>query len=226
MANTLEYPLVDGYVHNWLVAGPLAKGVQNSYSFADPADKLQIARNFYQAEVGIEEEPAEFGKYTRQGSTGQWEYVRTLHDHLVDLSAFYHGTHYLCAWAYTQIDSPTEQELSFVLATNGPADVWIDGQHIHRQEHFHQEIPNRVRFQVKFHQGVNRIMVRLEQVAERACSYTMALQLLTLQGVKKDKEKVVHIPTLANDAKRRMKLELLFEACHIRQDVYARKDEI
>jgi hypothetical protein len=37
---------------------------------------------------------------------------------------------------------------------------------------------------------------------------------------------VVGISTCAPNLLRRMKLELLFEACHIRQDVYAREEEI
>ena len=43
-----------------------------------------------------------------------------------------------------------DQQLNLVLTTNGPADVWINGQHCHRQEHFHHQIPLSVPFQARF----------------------------------------------------------------------------
>ncbi|MFZ6030932.1 MAG: hypothetical protein ACOYYS_24765 [Chloroflexota bacterium] len=226
MTGILEYPLVEGYIHNWLVAGPVAIEVKDLHRFTGPDYKTQIAQHFHRPDAGIAGEPAEFGAYRAAETEGQWRYLRTLHDHLVDLSAFYHITHYLCAWAYSEIDSPIEQELTFVLTTNGPADLWINGQHIHRQVHFHHQAPNRVRFPARLQAGANRLMVRMEEVAARECPYAMALQLLNFQAGEGGLEKAVRIPTLAYDVPRRLKLELLFEACHLRQDVYARQDEI
>jgi hypothetical protein len=226
MTNNLEYPLVNGYIHNWLVAGPVATEVKDLERFTGADFKLQIAQRYYDPELGVQGEPAEFGEWTAGAGgdkQGTWGYVRTLHDHFVDLSAFYHITHYLRGWAYTEIDSPTEQQLDFILTTNGPADLWINGQHVHRQEHFYHQIPNRVRFQASLQAGVNQLMVRMEEVAARECPYAMALQMVGFQGAG---EKTVRIPTLAKDTLRRLKLELLFEACYIPQDVYARKEEV
>jgi hypothetical protein len=222
----LHYPLVDGYVHNWLVAGPQAIEVQELEIFTGPQYKLQIAQHYYQPEMEITSKPVEYGSYQCGEFQGKWSYVRTRHDHLVDLSVFHHITHYLRAWAYTEIRSSREQEVTFVLTTNGPADLWINEGHVHRQEHFYHQIPNRVRFQARLEPGINRLMVRFEEVAARECPYGMALQVVGFKFRKGMENKVVRIPTGAPDPLRRMKLELLFEACHIRQDVYARKEEI
>jgi hypothetical protein len=224
--NRLQYPLVNGYIHNWLVAGPQAIRVTDLERFTGPNYKLQIAQYFYQPEPGFEGEPVEYGIVQYGDISDRWRYVRTLHDHLVDLSVFHHITHYLRAWAYTEIDSPAEQEVTILLTTNGPADLWINDQHVHRQEHFFHQTPNRVRFQARLGAGVNRLLVRIEEVAARECPYAMALQLLDFRAAEGAAEKVVSIPTNTPDLLRRMKLELLFEACHLRKDVFTSNEEI
>jgi hypothetical protein len=222
----LHYPLINGYIHNWLVAGPQSIEVQNLNSFTGPDYKLKIAKHYYQPELDIKGKPIEYGDYRCGSFKGKWSYVRTRHDHLVDLSVFHHITHYLRAWAYTEIRSQQDQEVTFTLTTNGPADLWINGQHTHRQEHFYHQIPKRVQFQARLSSGLNRLMVRFEEVAARECPYSMALQLTGFKCKEGAEDKVVQIPTGAPSALRRLKLELLFEACHIRQDVYGRKEEI
>ena len=59
-----------------------------------------------------------------------WRYARCRDDHFVDLSAFYHTCHYLRAWAYAEVSCAEPQELTCILTTNGPADVWLNRQHI------------------------------------------------------------------------------------------------
>ncbi len=119
---TLEYPLVDGYIHNWIVAGPQAVEVKNLERFTGPDWKMQIAKQYYQAESGLDQGtlPVEYTKVKAGDYTGEWNYVRTKDDHFVDVSAFYHLTHYLRAWAYTEIASPSEQEITYTMTTMGP----------------------------------------------------------------------------------------------------------
>ena len=62
------------------------------------------------------------------GATWQWSYVRCDDDHFVDCTAFYHICHYLRAWAYQPgRESGAAVEVTCVLTTNGPADVWLNG---------------------------------------------------------------------------------------------------
>jgi len=221
---TLGYPLVQGYIHHWLVAGPQVLRVEQLHRFGNPPDKLQIARQYHQAEIGITGRPIEYGEYRIGKIKNNWRYVRTPHDHLIDLSAFHAAPRFLRAWTYTEIESPVEQEVTFLLTTHGPADMWINDQHVHRQEHFHSQMPNTVHFQVLLKDGTNRLMVRFEEVAIRECPFSMALQLLGFQAGSEDK--IVYIPTSVTAPRYRLKMESLFEDCHIRQDVYTRKDQI
>ncbi len=222
----LEYPLVKGYIHNWLVAGPQAVEVTELERFSGPEWKLQVARFYHQAEPGYTGDPAEYSPFQAGEFETKWNYVRTRDDHFVELSAFYHLTHYLRAWAYCEINSPAEQDLAFVLTTNGPADVWINGQHVHRQEHFYHQIPNRVTFNAHLAKGVNPILVRMEEVAARECPFSMALQLVDFKSKPGKEGKVVRIGTLAPDPRRRRLLEDIFESSYVTQDVFYREEDV
>ncbi len=219
----LEYPLVKGYIHNWIAAGPHAVEVKDLERFTGDDWKMQIARQYYQPELGLESQPAEYAPCNAGEFGGQWRYVRAKDDHFVDVSAFYHLTHYLKSWAYTEIASSSDQEVGLTLTTNGPADVWINDQHVHRQEHFHHQTPKSVPFRARLAKGINRLIVRLEEVAARECPYAMALQL---DGFEPADGNVVRLPTTAPAPLRRLKLEMLFEASCLKQDVFAREEEI
>ncbi len=220
-----RYDLENGYIHNWLVAGPQAIPVTDLERFTGEDYKLQIARAHFMEASGIEEPPAEIAKFKlADGTELKWSYVRCREDHFVDLSAFYHTCHYLRAWAYARVASPTSQEVTLVLTTNGPADVWLNGQHVHRQEHFYHQIPHSVSFRAQFQQGHNAILVRFEEVAVRECPYVMALQIL---GLPDDPDETgVFLPTRIMAVARRQVLENVFQAAYLEKDVYVYNDEV
>ncbi len=210
----LEYPLVNGYIHNWIVAGPHAAEVKELERFTGPDWKLQVARYYYQSESGLESVPAEFAPCKAGGYEGAWNYVSTRDDHFVDLTAFYHITHYLRAWAYAKVLVEKGGEVQMALTTNGPADVWVNGAHCHRQEHFHHQTPHSVRFQAALKDGENEILVRMEEVAARECPFAMALHLEGVEGI-------VRLPTTVSRLDRRIALEKAFQAAIVRQDIFA-----
>ena len=59
---TLEYPLADGYIHNWIVAGPQAVEVKDLERFTGPDWKMQIAKHYYQEQPGLDSTPVEYTK--------------------------------------------------------------------------------------------------------------------------------------------------------------------
>jgi len=129
----LDCPLERGYIHNWLVLGPQATLVADLGRFVGDDYKLQIVRHYYQAEPGILEPPAEGRTIRLDDWAARWDYVCCKDDHFVDLSVFHHECTYLRAWAYAEVVSPAAQPVACVLTTNGPADLWLDGVHIHRR---------------------------------------------------------------------------------------------
>ena len=210
----LEYELQAGFVHNWLIAGPVEIPLLPSSdddldgdALNEGARKLKIAQARYQQEPGIEGQPIDRGEAQVGDQTVIWSYVRCLDDHFVDLSTFHHTWHYLRAWAYTRLRVVEAAEVGFVLTTNGPADVWINGEHVHRQEHFAHQDPQSVAFEAALKAGDNEILVRFEAVAARECPYVMALALAS--GVEAaDVE--VRIPTPIERTARHQMFEQVF----------------
>lgn len=218
------YNLQNGYIHNWIVAGPQAIPVADLDRFEGEDYKVQIACHYYEEGSGIVKAPVDWDKFTVGDTELRWTYYPCQDDHFVDLSAFYHTCHYLRAWAYTRVASPSPQEVTLVLTTNGPADVWLNGQPVHRQEHFHHQIPHSVPFQATLQEGHNEILVRFEEVAARECPYAMALQVV---GLHDDSEEAgVFVPVPVEDIGRRQTLENVFEAAYLERDVYTYDEKI
>lgn len=204
----LEYTLQAGFIHNWLVVGPVATPVDPDLGggLDESTRKVTVVRAFEAQEPGIAGEPVDRGTATVDDRELTWSYRRCLDDHFVDLSTFYHTWHYLRAWAYTRLRLPDAAEVVFGLTTNGPADVWINGTHVHRHEHFHHQDPQTVTFQAALQPGDNEVLVRFEEVAARECPYVMALELQS--GV--DPEDVdVRVPTPIERVARHVMFERL-----------------
>jgi hypothetical protein len=211
----LEYELEDDYVHNWLVAGPQAIPVTDLDPFQGNDYKMQIARQHYRKHSGILELPVERSSFQIGDAELSWRYHRCLDDHFVDLSTFYHTCHYLRAWAYAQVIVPSAQEVTLTLTTNGPADLWINGQHAHRQEHFHHQDAHSISFGGTLSEGRNEILVRLEEVAARECPYVMALQIA---GLPTDGTSV-QVPTDIERVSRRQTFERAFDQAYLERDI-------
>jgi len=217
----VEYDLQDGYVNHWIYAGPQAVPIQDEDEFRGN-DKLTIAQRYYTEESGIEQEPIELERFSVAEDELRWRTYRCLEDHLVDLSAFYHTPHYLRAWAFANILATKDQQVPLVLTTNGPADVWINGEHVHRQEHFYHQDPLSVPFDAQFKDGPNEILIRFEEVAARECPYVMALEIKGLEHP----ERPVRLPLSNMSIGRRLVLENIVDSTTLDRDVYVADDTI
>jgi hypothetical protein len=218
----LEYQLSKGFVHNWLVAGPHATPVPDLERFQGEDYKLQIAQHYHRRLSEILEPPLEKGTFQIADQALTWEYYCCLDDHFVDVSAFHHTCHYLRTWAYSQVRAPSAGEVTLVLTTNGPADLWINGQHAHRQEHFYHQDPHSVPFQATLREGWNEVLVRFEEVAARECPYEMALQIVDLA----QDDVPVRVPTYIEITDIRLAYERLFELVHTEKDIALVREQI
>jgi hypothetical protein len=217
----VRYELENGYIHNWLLAGPQAIPVLDLDHFQGEDWKVQIARHYYETDSAVTQMPVENEPFKVGDAKLDWNYFRCDDDHFVDCTAFYHTCYYLRVWAYSQVVSPAAQAVTCVLTTNGPADVWLNGQHVHRQEHFHHQLPHSVSFQARLAEGPNEFLVRFEQVAARGCPYAMALQIVGLPP-----EAFVFVPTFHEGVARRQTVERAIEAAYLDRDVFVWDDEI
>ncbi|MBN1935130.1 MAG: hypothetical protein JW934_10720 [Anaerolineae bacterium] len=217
---SLKYALHNGFIHDWLVAGPLALEVKDLERFTGPEYKMQIAEHYFQAGSGVTQTPVEKLPFEEESSGLIWEWVRCEDDHFVERTAFYHLTHYLRSWAFAQVEVKEAVQGVWTLTTNGPADVWVNGEHVHRQAHFYHQIPRSFSFVTGLKAGSNEILVRFEQVAARECPYAMALKIAAPD------EAQILLPTSMEPLDSRQLLgEALFEA-YLERDVFRHNDEI
>ncbi len=226
-AASIKRQMDGGYFRNWLVAGPIAVSVPDLEQYQGEDFKTQIADAHYNASAEIAMPPEEgalldIDTSDDDSSTLKWEVVHCGVDRFVDVSAFYHTCHHLRTWAYCQASLPEAADVAFVLTTNGPADVWINGQHVHRQLHFHHQIPHRVPFTASLTAGHNEILVRFEGVAVRECPYVMALQAVDVDT----SEWSIHLPTTLDPVARRERLEEAMSHAYLTRAVYNRDDNL
>jgi len=217
----LRYPLAGAFIHDWLVAGPLASPVPNLDDFPGADFKSQIARHRRRTETGVEAAPAELQKFAPFGGESEltWTVYRAGDDHFVDRSVFHPTCHHLHTWAYAALESPSDQTVCATFTTNGPGDIWLNGAHVHRVEHFCHQAPGHTTCTLPLHAGRNELLVRFEAVAVRECPYVMALRL-DGEGLS------VALPTTIHPVERRQALEALFAKAYLAQDIFTRQQEI
>jgi len=225
------YGLQQGFIHNWLVAGPQVIAIREDKALTGYDEmRLQIARHYYEKGSGIHNQPVERGPLSeglfKIGEfQGSWEYYACREDHFVDHSISYPAFLYLRSWAYVQIECDRRQEASLVLTSCGPADVWLNGEPVHRQEHVQDQPVHGAAFPVVFNEGENAILVRFEQVAAGNFAGVMALQVLA-DDSQSPAAMRVRLPTLIPAIERRNKLERSFEAIYTEKDIFAAQDKI
>lgn len=211
----LNYPLEGEYIHNWLVAGPVVTPISNS----ETLDKYQIIQRFYDQAIPYTTLPAdqsdfEFGEYK-----SSWHYTRCQIDHLVNVSTFCPNRSALRAWAYTQIVVPAAQLATFLLTTLGPAQVWVNGQPIFRQDNFIDQGLQTARFTATLIADVNEMLVRFENVAAGESLLEMALQMVDFPSSEAAEEVEIRVPTLARRPARQQRLEHILEYAYLEEVV-------
>jgi hypothetical protein len=218
--NYLIYPLQDEYIHNWLVAGPLVSPIPSTTNL----NKIEISQKFhnqaYPFTVGDEstlpadQNPFELGEYK-----SSWRYTRCHIDHFVSISTHCPVWSHLRAWAYTQIKVPNAQTVSFRLTTAGPADVWVNGKHVFRQDNFTNQGTQTTRFSAPLDADYNELLVSLESVSVGDCALVMALQMVVLHSPEAAEEIEIRVPTLTRRPARQQRLERVLEYAYLEEVV-------
>ncbi len=233
----LTYELQQGYVHQWLVAGPQVIPIPNLEVKNGNDLPAQIISKHHQKRSGITKDPVECGplsegRFTIGDYQGSWSYLDCQDDHFVDYSASYRQLAYLRSWAFTELVSDGQQEAILILTTHGPADLWLNGKHIHRHEHLQAPYPKSVEFNTPLVSGLNKVLIRFENIASGDCPDMMALRVCQSNGSSTNEARVpiggvhVEIPTLIQAISRRNELEESFKTPYVSQDVFTRDDEV
>lgn len=216
----LDYPLQDNFIHNWLVAGPQVTPISSIKAHDKVARFDQFSSQAFP--LPAEGEPAlpadqsafELGEYK-----SSWRYTRCAIDHFVSVTARCPGWSHLRTWAYTQIKPPAAQSAAFCLTTLGPADVWLNGVHIFRQDHLPTQSLHTVKFTAELKADYNELLVSIEAIAAGDCALEMALQMVDFTSPETAEEIEIRVPTLTRRPARQQRLERIMEYAYLEEVV-------
>lgn len=224
MTAYLEYHLVNGFVHNWLVAGPHVLPVMNVES--QPGDENtqrsqiyhKLPEEYREQSLDLSVSPLEMVEFEAGGVKLAWRYLRCMGDHLVDLTAAYPLWKHLCAWAHTMLRLPSVQKATLTFTTQGPITAWLNGRQIVHHEDFHLREKVGYSVEADLQEGENQVLVRFEMVGVRESPFTLALKVVGLPE-KMEKDVVVMIATQAKYPRRHELLEETFERAYLEEPV-------
>jgi|GEM_PF-4101098 len=164
----LHYGLHSGYIHNWLVAGPMALPVAEAQGLRGVTLVDHVLQAHAMPDSGITSRPVERGSleegvFKVGDYQGAWSYYACLEDHWVDHSGRYPSLQYLRSWAYAQLVSKEPRQVSLALTAFGKADVWLNGEHLGQQE-TKDNLPHRQVYPARLNPGGNQLLVRFESL--------------------------------------------------------------
>lgn len=219
--NQLIYDLQDGWVDNWLLAGPQLTPIPNASYKWDQKLIPPVMKQFHKDEPQVSAPFIEKATFKVDDSALSWRYYACQDDHLVDLAAWYGNSRFVRVWAYAELNSPNAREAGMHLFANGPTDVWLNGEHVLRTESFDYANPIRNEFSVSLKAGRNVMLLREEMPASLNTAMSLALRVYkSAEGLS------VWIPVPTSDISKRQALETAFLKVRNSQDIFTARDEV
>ncbi len=221
----VDYDLQDGYLMNWLAAGPQAIPLQEPIGTNSPADLQQALDNLLDVKLNItnsavERGPLNEGNFTIDDYQGEWNYYKCQEDHLVDLSTACPTPNFVRAWAFTLLSSQVEQPVQFSLTSFGPVQVWINKKSVF-QSVKSSLLPLTLSFEAAVKKGMNRILVSFAGLAAPTSELAFGLKIGGNAA-----QFQVRIPTLIPSIERRNELESVLEKIYLDRDIFDTVDRI
>lgn len=209
----------NGYIGDWLVAGPLAQPIDlDRYAAADP--KPAVARSLHAADSGVAHPPMQFAAALEDHSDLTWRIEHCQEDHFIYGTDFHHTPHFVRMWAYVVVETEAGWTGTAALTSNGPADVWLNDAAVFRTGHFAHQIPRTCPFQLTLPPGRQSLTVRFACVALRENPMAMALQLRNCPDLR------WLLPTPPRWEDSRTQLESILREAFLTQDAYGREDDL
>lgn len=221
----VRYPIENGFLDHWLAAGPYAVAVPDAHRHPDDSSKLEVVRQFHETDSGITRLPVERGPLTEgafrlRDYEGVWTTVHCREDHFVDHTALCPACHYVRSWAYAEVVAHEATAARLVLTSQGPADIWLCGEHVHRQEYFSDRAPRAGHVDIQLRRGANPVLVRFEGLAVGGCPHAMAMRIETPRSSGPAEGLRLRLPTTMEKLIRRNALEQAFQHAYLDRDVY------
>ncbi|MFZ6030978.1 MAG: hypothetical protein ACOYYS_24995 [Chloroflexota bacterium] len=201
--NFLEYALCDGYIDNWLVAGPQAVPLDGW-----PEDRFQVAAGTFGGDYGLTQTPVDGEAFQLAGADVRWKYYRCLIDHLVHAPVLCATPQVLSTWGYARVKSAAAQTVTVTLTASVPVDLWINKQRAYRAGQYPAAYLESQSFPVALQQGENEILVRTADACAECSATRFALRLAA-------PDLRVVLPTYAAQPERQKRLERILEHAYL-----------
>ncbi len=220
----LEYPLANGYIHNWLVVGPelfpLQNFPQNNSNLLE--QKEQILRNVSEISLRFTQTPVELDSYKAGEKEYAWKYYRCADDNLVQSTAFTPTWHRLEAWAYTRIQSPEGMDVNLEITTRQPTSIWLNGECVlsHKQNNEDWQL---LVTQVSLLR-LNDLFVCMQQVSRGDSSLQFGLKFSGFTNAEQAEQINIQVPTKARFPHRYQHFERILEHAYLEDIVQYRGD--
>ncbi|MGH8014067.1 MAG: hypothetical protein ACREQ4_16375 [Candidatus Binataceae bacterium] len=219
--NYLTYSLLDGWVGNWLVAGPLLIAVPDVYK-GDPSGRALLFEKYYSAEPLVTGPFVEGDAFNVGDAPLTWRYYACKEDHQLDFTSWFMRPSYARVWAYVEIESEAAHDVAGELFSQGHVDIWQGGKHIHHSDAFDLSNLQRSNFSMRIEPGVNPLLLRFATASVNNTEFSQALRL---DGLPADTTKL-RVPVHTADVARRQALEAAFQQAYMNRDVFYGADEI
>lgn len=102
----------------------------------------------------------------------------------VEDSSFYRNPAFLRCYGFTYINIPSEETAGLLISTCGALTLWVNDELITDYSPLERNVEHSERIEVTFKEGLNKIVVCLEDLAERDTDFRFRLRYLGLQDVK------------------------------------------
>jgi hypothetical protein len=218
-----EYKLQDGFVHNWLVAGPQIIRISPPPQSTGEATLQETAQRFYTPEYEVRKAPVEQGPLTEGilqigEFNSVWKYVACGEDHMVHSSQTSWNWEFARTWAYTQLFTNQAESLPATLWAFGPVDVFLNKKLVFSENRFSQAEPQPLQFNLPVRKGKNELVIRFANAAAGDIPLAVSLHLDSPSS-----ELTVHIPSLAKSVTRRNEMERVNKYAYVERDVFGAK---
>jgi len=213
----MDFVLVDGYVHQWLVAGPSARTLPEDL-LRQTADAVRAA--LHNAAPGMEGQPCHLADAQADGETLRWQLASAAADHLVHLGDTCHRRSVVTTWAYIEVLSERTLDVEADIAVSGPVDVWCNDVAAHRSDTTPPEPYATQTIALALRGGPNRLLVRLMQLADGPCPVRLALRLPADRGLG------LRLPSASASPLATQRYQKLFEAASLERTTHAAGDSL
>lgn len=167
-----------GRLHDWWVIHNSNKGLIRDYKIIGPFPFGDGLDGSYAPETELD-----FNKsYRGMEKEVHWRSVKTGEDGYLNFIAQYsHGNSELVAiaYAYTEIISPDNREITLTLGSNDGAKVWLNGEVIYNVHIGRGAVADQEFLKVKLKKGINKLLVKVENLG---ASWGLYLRVVDPEG--------------------------------------------